>query len=91
MSFVESDKLSAGFMTVSIVKVTDTNVMFLRELRPKLLRIIPFTHAGSSMCINKLIGKGVISHNSQTFDLGGIRHSTAPTLECSKKANLRNS
>lgn len=44
-SFVESDKLSAGFSNVSIVKVTDTNVVFLRELRPKLLRIIPFTYA----------------------------------------------
>lgn len=45
MSFVESDKLSADFTNVSIVKVTDTNVVFLRELRPKLLRIIPFTYA----------------------------------------------
>lgn len=75
MSFVESDKLSAGFTNVSIVKVTDTNVVFLRELRPKLLRIIPFTYAGSSMCINKLIGKGVISHTLKhlTWEPSGIQ------------------
>lgn len=45
LSFVESDKLNVGFSILSIVKVTDTNVVFFKGMGPKLLRIFSFTYA----------------------------------------------
>lgn len=63
LHFVKSDGVSVGLANVSIVKVTDTNVVFIRELEPSCWESVrSHMQTGSRMRINKLIGIGVTSH-----------------------------
>lgn len=68
LHFVKSDRVSVGLANVSIVKVTDTNVVFIRKWEPSCWESVrSHMQTGSRMRINKLIGIGVTSHTLKCF------------------------